>query len=215
MSKMHLITAGCIMLATLGSGAYVLAIRNNPPTSLRTSPTPLPNSEQTDLIANWKTYTNSIYGYSIRYPSDFSIINPIDNTYDIASTPHSIKVGTSNAEGVNWPFFYINVIPPAGLLPGTYNNDGLMQNLLEYINSIKVGDVIKAKNMPFNIEFIRRDNMRINGYIAYVFESTSYYERRIIIQQNGITYVIGGYFNPDKPGDDKQFYQILSTFHVI
>jgi hypothetical protein len=158
-------------------------------------------------IGNWKTYTNPIYRYSIQYPPNLNIIYM--NIYmkgNIKNTMHSVQIGVPKAPGDQYPSLYIDVIPQNGALPGTYNNDEFMQNIKQYITSTSVGEVISPKNEPFNIQFIRRDNMTINGNTAYVFESMSFDEKRVAIQQNGILYVIGGY----NPG--VQFNQILSTF---
>lgn len=41
---------------------------------------PCPSSNKTDETANWKTYTNSTYGYSFKYPSGWIIVR--DTLFD-------------------------------------------------------------------------------------------------------------------------------------
>ncbi|HUS59959.1 MAG TPA: PsbP-related protein [Nevskiaceae bacterium] len=53
-------------------------------------PTPTPVVEATptpDPTANWKTYTNTKYGYSIKYPEDWSVTPLDDPAYNRGVTP--------------------------------------------------------------------------------------------------------------------------------
>lgn len=175
-----------------------------PLTTLQSIPILFQNAPTTSIATtDWKTYINPTYRYSIQYPPNLSIIDMTDNT---KSTMYSIEIGVPNAPGDQYPSLYIDVIPQNGALPEMYNNDDFMQNLKQYIASTSVGEVIRPKNEPFNIQFIRRDNMTIDGNTAYVFENMSVHEKRVVIQQSGILYVIGGY------SLNAQFNQILSTF---
>lgn len=56
-----------VLLLVIGAGGYFLYQKQvNKPVATQVSyPTPSPTSDET---ANWKTYTNTQYGYSIKYP---------------------------------------------------------------------------------------------------------------------------------------------------
>ena len=77
-----LIIVGILIIATVAGGAYYLrkdtsSLRGgSEATDVAISPTPTPTPDETvytesDETANWKTYTNTEYGYSIKYSQNF------------------------------------------------------------------------------------------------------------------------------------------------
>lgn len=71
-SKIFIIVLGIMFVLMIGIGSYVLgtrknqtAIQNPQPISSPTQPSPTTAPDET---ANWKTYTNSKYKYTINYP---------------------------------------------------------------------------------------------------------------------------------------------------
>ena len=88
-----------VLVAIVASGVYFLGTKNilKLPTSfslptISPSPTPTP-----DPTANWKTYTNYEYGYSVKYPSDWKVIeakpsNTPNWPYDISQENQLQKV---------------------------------------------------------------------------------------------------------------------------
>lgn len=77
-----------IFVIAIAGGAYYLGRLTTPktlsvpvPISQTSQSTPIPSSTSTlvDETANWKTYTNSKYGFSFKYPDDLSF-TPSNNT---------------------------------------------------------------------------------------------------------------------------------------
>ncbi len=69
------ILLGALILVLVSGVAFYFATKNNQPT-IQSQPVtsqviPNPSSDQ---IANWKTYTNSQYAYSVGYPSDWKVV---------------------------------------------------------------------------------------------------------------------------------------------
>lgn len=77
-SRFKLISLIIFLLLTIGVGVYLLIVKQNvflsqnqqKPTPIITQPPsdPIPTP---DLTANWKTYTNTKYGYQLKVPGDF------------------------------------------------------------------------------------------------------------------------------------------------
>ncbi|PIS13969.1 hypothetical protein COT65_01365 [Candidatus Shapirobacteria bacterium CG09_land_8_20_14_0_10_47_13] len=75
-SKLMCVSAGLIVLIIVAIASFVLGralprgpegtLRGTPTTAILPTPTPTP-----DETANWKTYTNEKYQFSIKYPSDW------------------------------------------------------------------------------------------------------------------------------------------------
>ena len=87
-SKLLLISGRVLLIVLVGLGGFflgkILSQPKTPPpstisqlsptsTSSPTPPTQIPTpTPTTDPIANWKAYTNTKYGYSIKYPADWT-----------------------------------------------------------------------------------------------------------------------------------------------
>ena len=70
-------------------------------------PDPTADLSRDVVLRNWKTYTNSRYGYSLKYPSDWEIINwgvgivpATPDSYDIALRPSNYSWTCANNPGV-------------------------------------------------------------------------------------------------------------------
>jgi len=66
-----------LLLLTLGGGYYVSQVQTTKPTPTLTpittvSPSPIPTIDPT---ANWKIYSNQLYGFSFKYPSEWAYEN--------------------------------------------------------------------------------------------------------------------------------------------
>ncbi len=161
----------------------------------KTQPTPTPNpTDNPDSIrANWKTYKNTTFLYTFDYPSDFNL-----GTGQLNSAVLTIP------DTDPYPIFYVDVIGSPCTNENTYNCDGFMNNLKEYV-SIEIGTKVSPQNEPFNITFTKKSNIVVDGQTAYIFIS-SMGEKRIVIPKDKSYYVIGGY------NSNERFDQILSTF---
>lgn len=75
-----LILAGILVIAAIAGGAYYLQSKEGSlhfgtqKGGITPSPTPAasPTSTGADETANWKTYTNTKYSFSLKYPQNFS-----------------------------------------------------------------------------------------------------------------------------------------------
>ena len=99
-----LIVAIVIVVSTVGYFAFVKKsepiVQQTTPTPTKTntpvSPTPTPNP---NLRANWKTYTNSQYGFEVKYP----------DTWKVSETAASVNfMLAKNAQDVYLSFFVYN-----------------------------------------------------------------------------------------------------------
>lgn len=114
-SKLIPIILGIATVIVIAIGAYILG-SNQTETPILYPVQPTPTSSPTptiDLTANWKTYTNDKYGYSIKYPSswgqlhDNNAIDPIKGEAD-SESPYitvykkdSLEFDSNNAEGIS------------------------------------------------------------------------------------------------------------------
>jgi hypothetical protein len=65
-----LLLVGIIVIALIGGGVYYLGTKNtSTPAQNQIAATPTP-SHLKEPASNWKTYTNTQYGYSIKYPAN-------------------------------------------------------------------------------------------------------------------------------------------------
>jgi hypothetical protein len=96
MRKILTIIGVLIVLGVGGCWGYQNFIRRPP-----SEPEPAP----TDRIANWKTYTNAIYAYEVRYPADFHLhltgYRPLP--------PYGVRFGNYPTDGVRSDFVYFEV----------------------------------------------------------------------------------------------------------
>ncbi len=202
-----------LILAALGSVAYYFSQHQSVPAAqpkITVSPTPQPTS---DTAANWKTYTNIEYSYSIHYPPDQAVQEIEDVNSDIRYS-QCVEVGRviTNDPAFYAPQLYIEAItsPVEGSCYGNdiYTAYGKYEEWRKKLDAMKIGDVIT----PVKNEVItRKKDININRNTAEVFELTTskWIERMITVNHNQILYVIGGY-NPDK-----KFDQILFTFKFL
>ena len=114
------ILIGVLILVSVAGGTYYLgrqATLKPSPASVITSQTPHPtlapdaSPVPTGVreTANWKTYTNTVYGYSISYPSGWSAITGLTCQMDtsatttqdslICLTPHSLPLTADQVSG--------------------------------------------------------------------------------------------------------------------
>lgn len=85
-----------LMILLIGGGTYlVLNSQNKPsPTVSKITPTSTPPLTP-DPTANWKVYANSEYGYSIKYPQDWQIVEDKDADRITFSEPTESDIMTN------------------------------------------------------------------------------------------------------------------------
>ena len=69
-----------------------------PTSKITTIPSPLLSPQPTiDPTANWKTYTNTTYGFSLKYPHDWKILYDAQPDPTGNPTKHSVELGKDNS----------------------------------------------------------------------------------------------------------------------
>ncbi len=101
-SVLVFILIGVLVVTGLAGGAYLFGKR----TTLAPSPTLSPTPDET---TDWKTYSNTVYGYSISYPSGWSVITGVNCQMDtsvatardswICLTPHPLPLTADQVSG--------------------------------------------------------------------------------------------------------------------
>ncbi len=217
-----LILVGVLIMAAVAGGAYyfgrqtvsnpqpqnpVVVSQTPQPTSVSQA-TPIPSPDQT---TNWKTYTNTKYGYSFKYPPE-RVIKGGGRTTSPTDTPESILLDwPPGTQGDNYPDFYVDVITGNNSLSSTYNYDGFMENLNQY-KTTSIGETVSPPNQPFNGKFTRKNDTEVVGLKAKVFIEPNFHDTRIVLYKNNYYYIIGGYNTNFTDTQGTHFNQILSTF---
>jgi len=162
--------------------------------SPRPSSIPSKNPQATDETANWKTYTNQRFGYSLKYPPDVNLELTTKNDLSDALIfqANNFKIihfkgpGTAAETTIEQ---YLKDAHPANLNP-SYDNI-MTTSTQKYLGSIKI--IITSKDTKF--EHDQRHAWFIRNKTLYSF----------------ITYAEGS-DNPKVTDEqDKLFNQILST----
>lgn len=76
-----------VIVILLGVVGYFAFVKKSEPIAQQPAPTPTqsktpisPTPAQKDEIANWKTYNNTQYSFSFKYPTNIFAYNAVDNT---------------------------------------------------------------------------------------------------------------------------------------
>ena len=212
------IVAFCIALGIIG---YILGTRKNSQVATQPTQKHATQKQQVSVVsptisnptANWKTYTNTVYGFSIKYPTDWRLVNePIptgnNSLLDITFTPDPVTNG-----------------PGGGMLSGIYVSIGTntkMETLTNYVNN----DVVQS-TLAYEEKFKSNSGSNPGGF-SPITQKALTIDSMPAIQINGLP----GAGNPGpsiffiknnniftlywektlQPNDDQLFNQILSAF---
>lgn len=110
-SKIPLIAAIVLVIVMIGLISYVLAAKTKPTSQSPTiSPSLTQPSPTIDPTANWETYVNPVYGYSVKYPPDWTNANYCQGCTNADPVNH--KVGRFfNIDGTNKTAIVLEIIP--------------------------------------------------------------------------------------------------------
>ena len=200
-----LISIVAIIIIFVGVGGYFLATNKTKTQQAIITPTPLPteaSAKAGDPTANWKTYTNSKYGFSFMYPSDKYLDDWGEGRLDL-------RIDLNNKKEAGFPgelIFTIDVIPAKS-------------NLQDYMEQYVLKDPQYDLNDP-NRPKLDVKNSNIGNLPAYIVERKPIYEAPNInsyiayFQKGKYLYEVGLYTgNVKELEDNKQVLdQILSTF---
>lgn len=182
----------------------VLAPKANPTPTPIASPTP-------DPTANWKTYTNSILGYQVRYPSDWVIRDAAPDSGGGQPNKSSVFVDIiKNSEENNYPFGFLSIEGSLDVLANNVEKDinKAFENWIDpYAN-------MQSRGYKKSVEIINSINLVIMEGI-FSHESRPYYAKTYYLKthDNKSAIVIYTRDYPEKKGSS--FDQILSTFKYL
>ena len=161
------------------------------------SPTP---AASVDPTANWKTYINARYNYSIKYPSDWKIINNLNG---------SISINSSDFQQNEKNFTEIEAKTGASLIiyEPIEGNPSLLEQTKGQI--IKGNDLIEDK-INTDIEEITVDGQKGILYTLHAVNSPSLKEFHAMFIKNGKVYSSTLTYFSEKYKD--VYKKILSTF---
>lgn len=124
---------GVLVFAGAVFGAYRFGQRQVQPAS-KPAPTPLPSeapAKEGDPTANWKTYTNTKYDYSIRYPEESSFLygrlSSENDEFSLQYCPSFKEKGEGICGAPGFNYLIIDIInegyPAAEILEGTFEGN--------------------------------------------------------------------------------------------
>lgn len=168
-----------------------IAERINPPKQ----PATIPTNTTTNTPVQTKTYTNKKYHYFVKYPDNLAMSEetPYSTVFTIKPKPVARLV---------FPLLYVSVIPD-----GFTNTKGEVYNFMtaEIINkfyALPDNETIQTETGT-NAEYWKFKKLAtipvagIDGIVIQndnVFEGNGAVNRRVIVKKNGLTYIIGSYF---------------------
>jgi len=187
-SKLMCVSAGLIVLIIVAIASFVLGralprgpegtLRGTPTTAILPTPTPTP-----DETANWKTYTNEKYGFTLKYPPEWSIDDKKLNIINLG------PLSTKNHIGETIPEYVSSYI------------------VLSLFNSTQNTDLKTFKNLNPAVNPIWKEIMidEINGLDVQHKGCVSGSCREILFQKDNTIY------NFSEQNNLKELNQILST----
>ena len=106
--KKWIIIGGITLIILLTGTAYVLSQQEskNQQTATKSSPTPASNAADADPTADWKTYINTKYLYSIKYPKTWELQK------EKSLQPENVYFSTKSPQNSSYnAYFFISIEP--------------------------------------------------------------------------------------------------------
>lgn len=172
-----------------------------------TTPTQMEDGVEMDPTANWKTYTNTKYGFEFKYPTGFVVTESLFHPYSDCSSPTQDQCGLSIKIESN----SISGKPAFGLLVNGQPDGGLYTDE-SYIN-------YKLARTSRNYLFVTGENVvsggviRTNGSVGGSPEFDHLQLMKASIVVNNDNYIWFGKFERAGADHSLLFKEILSTFH--
>ncbi|MDP3994865.1 MAG: hypothetical protein Q8P91_03460 [bacterium] len=175
---------------------------------------PIP-ATTSDTTANWKTYANTRFGYSVKYFPTLS--TDIDDSY---YSQLFENVPNSGFFRTPLPDLYISVIPN-GFKNTDYEVYNFMPaNIIDQFFNMKIGSTLQTKKSEFakfstykKIADTNVANLKgttVENYNVFSYNGT---ERRVFIKKGNYTYMIGTYYTD--LNELENFQKSLSTFKFL
>lgn len=99
-----------LLVPLLLVGIYKLGQNSQKPAQVAVTPTPTPAPiilTPDPATANWQTYTNTAYGFQIKYPPGFKVVQDNSNYLQVYKIGDDIPPSTYIEGGFDWPRFTI------------------------------------------------------------------------------------------------------------
>lgn len=178
------ILALSIILIILIVGATYWTLNKSDETKLSTQ----------DRPTDWVTYTNNIYGYSINYPKDESVIDPAKNeAWEYSETDYGTAFGpkSSRLGGYRWTLTVKR--------NSEYNIESLIANIGKQFNDRKESrESITINNIPATLVTVTTDT--VNNWVT----------KSIFIETDGTLYKI-----ENGAIDSAEFETFYNSFKLI
>lgn len=211
-NRFLVLTLSLLTLILLASTGY-LAYQNMQLKKQIAQPSASPSPTSTpDPTANWKTYTNHEYGYSVEYPSDWKVSeakppNTPDWPYDILQENQLHEVKFLEEKIDTWPGSFVILVNKN---PENFDTKSWASNYFVPLISDPTVNLAEPQG-----------EISINNHTAYKFSVFEFdgYRTEIGLVKNGNIYMFT--FTDDTPNDPnleehKEIYnQILSTFKFL
>lgn len=192
-----------IVLVVLAGAIYL----NKVNTKLLPQPIPISSQQTQDETAILKTYTNTKFAFSLKYPSTYKVSNGVvELKTDTDDSALLLLTDTKNSNN----FFVAVVMKKQYADPHAYNGseyNPFTSNIDKFLVS-KIGDKISITN---GSSYNKLSDTKIGDKTALVFENReSKNEGYLVIDTQKYIYILGRY-----NGELKSFQEIFSTFEFL
>lgn len=201
-SKFPLFLVGGLVFVMIFVAGYKLLANTSTSPSQPSQSTLISPTLPTGLTANWETYTNTDYGFEIKYPSEWSKSEGVSQVFPDGDAVNFQITGETQKEGTE---FYdggqVTIAVPVKLLPNQS-----AANYLRYFHKNSLND----ENNEFQLNKI--GNVTWTTFHACGLGCYDYYHKEKDDKVYSIITTSGG---SQKQRYDSQINQILSTFQFL
>lgn len=197
MSQKGLAPILIVLILAVLIGGY-LVYQNQP----KPTPSPQPTNQlspASDETANWKTYTNSKYGFSFKYPSDLVVSEP--GSIRLTNEVPMSQVASDKYINI---LIFVHSIDPQIDLKKWVEKDTTRNRPDGTVGSIVVGTIENYKSSSLQ-GFTYHGGAEVNIKHVVIQKKDNIIDFTLDCYQTGCSY-------KDNPDAERIFNQILSTF---
>lgn len=194
-----------LIIIAVAIGAYYFGTVKNKTGLFSVVPTPITSQASTDDLANWKTYTNEKYGFSIKYPNALNLYNDEKDMKD-KFKGNSISLLLSPKSYLELDKLTSPYIFDDGFSIFVSNIKLISQEFdatTYRVEKVKISDVDATKVTVLSEEYKSEAVKNGKGSVIYYLDRGKY------------RYTLSYATNNLKDGYNYMFDQILSTFKFI